>query len=106
MTKLLEEKGDIVGFETADGTVYKADTTILAAGAQAPALLDLKDQLRPTAWTLAYIKMSKEECALYKSLPVLFNIESGFFMEPDEEKGELKIYDEHPGYCNLTTSPS
>jgi sarcosine oxidase / L-pipecolate oxidase len=35
--------------------------------------------------------MSKQECALYKSLPVLFNIESGFFMEPDEEKRELKF---------------
>jgi sarcosine oxidase/L-pipecolate oxidase len=105
VTKLIEEKGDIIGVETADGTVHKADTTILAAGAQAPSLLDLKDQLRPTAWTLAHIKMSKEECALYKNLPVLFNIESGFFMEPDEEKGELKICDEHPGYCNWTTSP-
>ncbi|KAE8444928.1 hypothetical protein EG329_014055 [Mollisiaceae sp. DMI_Dod_QoI] len=104
--KLLLEKGDVVGAVTADGSEYKAETTILAAGANAPQLLDMKDQLRPTAWTLAHIKMSPEECKLYKDLPVLFNIESGFFMEPDEEKHELKICDEHPGYCNWVTSPS
>jgi sarcosine oxidase/L-pipecolate oxidase len=40
VTQLLEEKGDIISAETAGGTVYKADTTILAAGAQAPSLLD------------------------------------------------------------------
>ena len=101
--KLLKEGGDIVGVETSDETKHLAHTTILCAGAQSSKLLDLKDQLRPTAWTLAHIKMSTEECELYKNLPVLFNIESGFFMEPDAEHGELKICDEHPGYCNWVT---
>lgn len=104
--KLVEEKGDIVGAETANGKKNLANTTILAAAAQAPKLLDLKDQLRPTAWTLAHIKLSEEECKLYKKLPVLFNIESGFFMEPDAENHELKICDEHPGYCSLTEDVS
>lgn len=103
---LLVEEGDVVGAETAEGTRHRAETTILAAGATAPSLLDVKDQLRPTAWTLAHIQMTKEECALYKNLPVLFNLESGFFMEPDAEKGELKICDEHPGYCNWSTNTS
>lgn len=104
--KLVIENGDVVGVETADGSKHFAETVILAAGAAAPSLLDMKDQLRPTAWTLAHIKMTAEECALYKNLPVLFNLESGFFMEPDEENGELKICDEHPGYCNWTTTSS
>lgn len=92
---------EILGVETTSGEKYHAETTILAAGATAPQLLDMKDQLRPTAWTLAHIKMSAEECKLYKDLPVLFNIENGFFMEPDEEHGELKICDEHPGYTSF-----
>ncbi|CZR65025.1 related to fructosyl amino acid oxidase [Phialocephala subalpina] len=104
--ELLIENGDVIGAVTNHGKQYRAKTTILAAGANAPQLLDMKDQLRPTAWTLAHIKMSREECKLYKDLPVLFNIESGFFMEPDAEKHELKICDEHPGYCNWTVSPS
>ncbi|KUJ10135.1 fructosyl amine:oxygen oxidoreductase-like protein [Mollisia scopiformis] len=104
VVKLLIEDGDCVGAVTKDGAEWRAETVILAAGASAPQLLDMKDQLRPTAWTLAHIKMSAEECELYKNLPVLFNIESGFFMEPDEEKQELKICDEHPGYCNWVIS--
>jgi len=100
VTKLIEKGGDIVGAETFDGVQHFADTIILANGAEAPSLLDFKDQLRPTAWTLAHIKMSLSERTLFQNLPVLFNIESGFFMEPDAEKGELKICDEHPGYCS------
>ncbi|KAI0835873.1 fructosyl amine:oxygen oxidoreductase [Hypoxylon sp. FL0890] len=99
------EKGDkprrnLEGVKTADGTIHKANTTILANGANADFLLDFKNQLRPTAWTLAHIRMTPSEAKLYKDLPVLFNIEKGFFMEPSDETHELKICDEHPGYIN------
>ena len=97
---LLLEDGDVRGAITADGKEHRADRTILCAGANAAQLLDMKDQLRPTAWTLAHIKMTEEEMKLYRNLPVMFNVERGFFMEPDQDKHELKICDEHPGYCN------
>ncbi|KXT18824.1 hypothetical protein AC579_8209 [Pseudocercospora musae] len=103
VTSLIFENGDVRGAVTEDGTKHYADRTILCAGANAPQLIDMKDQLRPTAWTLAHIKMSEEETKLYKDLPVMFNVERGFFMEPDEDKHELKICDEHPGYCNWST---
>ncbi|KAI0205857.1 fructosyl-amino acid oxidase [Astrocystis sublimbata] len=90
----------LLGAKSADGTIHRAHTTILSNGANADQLLDLKFQLRPTAWTKAHIKMSAEEAMLYKDLPVLFNIEKGFFMEPSAETHELKICDEHPGYIN------
>lgn len=89
---------DVNGARTADGKEHLADRVILCAGANAPQILDMKDQLRPTAWTLAQIQLTAEEVERYKDLPVLFNIERGFFMESDE--GQLKICDEHPGYCN------
>lgn len=92
--------GALRGVRSADGTIYRAHTTILANGANADDLVDLKQQLRPTAWTLAHIKMTPEEAGLYKDLPVLFNFEKGFFMEPSAETHELKICDEHPGYIN------
>jgi sarcosine oxidase/L-pipecolate oxidase len=96
---------EVLGAKTADGEFHRADRTILCAGANAPQLLDMQDQLRPTAWTLAHIKMSAEEARLYKDLPVLFNVERGFFMEPDEDNFELKICDEHPGYCDWIADP-
>ncbi|KAI0393347.1 fructosyl-amino acid oxidase [Xylariaceae sp. FL0594] len=88
------------GVRTADGTTHHAHTTILANGANADSLIDFKYQLRPTAWTLAHIKMTPEEAKLYKDLPVIFNIEKGFFIEPSADTHELKICDEHPGYIN------
>ncbi|ESZ99534.1 DEAD/DEAH box helicase [Sclerotinia borealis F-4128] len=91
-----QEIGDVLGVKTADGKEHQGDRPILAAEAGADALFDFKDQLRPTAWTLGHIKMSADEIKLYKDLPVLFNIEKGFFMEPDEDNHELKICDEHP----------
>ncbi|KAL4805908.1 FAD dependent oxidoreductase [Aspergillus unguis] len=102
---LIYENGDVVGAKTADGITHTADQIILAAGAGSDRLLDFKKQLRPTAWTLAHIKMSPEEAKQYKDLPVLFNIAKGFFMEPDEDNHEMKICDEHPGYCNFIPDP-
>nr|XP_001400033.2 fructosyl amine:oxygen oxidoreductase [Aspergillus niger CBS 513.88] len=99
------EPRDIVGAETADGKQHFASKVILAAGANADQFLDFKKQLRPTAWTLAHIRMSPEEAKAYRNLPVLFNADQGFFIEPDEEKHELKICDEHPGYCNWIVGP-
>lgn len=95
-----ETKRDVLGAETADGTRHFASHTILSLGANAPQVLDFEGQLRPTAWTLAHIKLTVEERKIWKDLPVLFNIERGFFMEPDSVNGEVKICDEHPGYCN------
>lgn len=106
VVSLVYENGDVVGAKTSDGVIHRADQTILAAGAGSDRLLDFKKQLRPTAWTLSHIQMTPEEAKQYKDLPVLFNIAKGFFMEPDEDKHELKICDEHPGYCNFIPDPA
>ncbi|KAI9037279.1 NAD(P)/FAD-dependent oxidoreductase [Aspergillus affinis] len=99
------ENGDVIGAQTRDGAFHRADQTILAAGATSDRLLDFKNQLRPTAWTLCHIRMTAEEAALYHNLPVLFNVAKGFFMEPDVDHHDLKICDEHPGYCNFIPDP-
>jgi glycine/D-amino acid oxidase-like deaminating enzyme len=96
---------DVIGVETADGQTHLASRVILAAGANADQFLDFKNQLRPTAWTLAHIQLSPEEAKAYQNLPVLFNADQGFFMEPDQDKHELKVCDEHPGYCNWIIGP-
>lgn len=95
-----DSKDTIIGAQTADGT-YHADQTILCAGANGDLLFDFEQQLRPTAWTLAHIPLSVGEAAIFKNLPVLYNPERGFFVEPDAEKRELKFCDEHPGYINM-----
>ena len=89
------------GALTEDGIQHQASKTILAAGANSDLLLDFGKQLRPTAWTLAHIPMSSAEAERYKDLPVLYGVDRGFFIEPDLERHEIKICDEHPGYCNF-----
>ncbi|KAL4789801.1 FAD dependent oxidoreductase [Aspergillus venezuelensis] len=103
--ELIYEVGNVVGARTADGKVHRADHTILAAGAGSDQLLDFKKQLRPTAWTLSHIRMTPEEAQKYRNLPVLFNVAKGFFIEPEEHIHELKVCDEHPGYCNFIANP-
>jgi sarcosine oxidase/L-pipecolate oxidase len=90
----------VSGARTADGTLHTAHRTILSTGANSDQLLDFKGQLRPTAWTLAHIPLSVEEANLYKNLPVLYGVDRGFFIEPDAERREMKLCDEHPGYIN------
>lgn len=90
----------VLGACTANGTSHFAKRTILSAGASSDLLLDFQGQLRPTAWTLAHIPLSSEEAMLYKNLPVLYGVDRGFFIEPDAEKHEIKLCDEHPGYIN------
>ncbi|EON68942.1 hypothetical protein W97_08200 [Coniosporium apollinis CBS 100218] len=92
---------EVLGVRTADGAKHLADRTVLAAGANSDLLLDFEKQLRPTAWTLSHVPLTEEEAGLCRELPVLFNAERGFFIEPDAEKRELKVCDEHPGYCNF-----
>lgn len=70
---LIYEHSDIKGAKTLDDREHRAYRTVLCAGANANAIFDVKQQLRPTAWTLAHIKMTPEELKLYKNLPVLFD---------------------------------
>lgn len=101
---LIFENNDVKGAVTADGKIWRADYTFLCAGASAGQFLDFHDQLRPTAWTLAHIPLEPQERAQYKNIPIIFNIEKGFFFEPEGKRGEIKICDEHPGYTNMVPS--
>ncbi|KAF2470457.1 fructosyl-amino acid oxidase [Lindgomyces ingoldianus] len=91
----------VFGARTRDKVEHTASQTILAAGADSDLLLDFKKQLRPTAWTLAHLPLSASEAEKYHNLPVLYGVDRGFFIEPDAENHDIKICDEHPGYCNF-----
>ena len=101
-----EDHSNISGVKTSDGHTHNADVVVLAAGANSDRLLDFEKQLRPTAWTLAHIPLSASEAIVYKDMPVPYNVERGFFIEPSAETHEMKICDEHPGYVHMVTDPS
>lgn len=109
-----------VGVETVDGTRYLGDKVVLAAGAWSPALVDLEDQccskVSPTypllgthiilnpfqAWVYAHLRLTPQEAAPYKDMPVVYHGDIGFFFEPDEHH-VVKVCDEFPGFTRYKT---
>jgi sarcosine oxidase/L-pipecolate oxidase len=94
------DKSAVLGVQMANGAEHTGQQIIVSAGANSDLLLDFKNQLRPTAWTLAHLPLSAEEAEHYRDLPVLYGVDRGFFIEPDVERHEMKLCDEHPGYIN------
>ncbi|KAL1695869.1 FAD dependent oxidoreductase [Schizophyllum commune] len=96
---LLSDDGSTcVGAVAKDGTEYRADRVILAAGAWSPVLVDLEDQCCSKAWVYAHMQLTPEEVEQYKGCPVVYNEDLGFFFEPNEF-GVIKVCDEFPGFC-------
>ncbi|TFK56807.1 DAO-domain-containing protein [Heliocybe sulcata] len=93
-------KSNVLGVRCADGSTYLADRIILATGAWSDLLLDMENQLIAKCWTLAHIKLTDHlEREAVKGIPVILDLEKGFFFEPDEE-GYVKICNEFPGFTN------
>ncbi|EED15927.1 sarcosine oxidase, putative [Talaromyces stipitatus ATCC 10500] len=75
---------------TQDGTVHEADLVILAAGAWMPSLIDLQGQLTAKGHSVAHIQLTPAETKQYSTLPILDNLELGYFFPPQED-GTFKI---------------
>ncbi|KAF2028028.1 FAD dependent oxidoreductase [Setomelanomma holmii] len=93
-------EGVCIGVETVDGSRYYADKVVLAAGAWSSVLVDLEGQCVSKAWVYAHIQLKPAEAAAYKSTPVMYNGDVGFFFEPNEH-GIIKICDEFPGFTRF-----
>jgi len=102
VSKLLIENGIVKGCLTKDGKIYESDKLIISAGASSIKVLDFKDQMLAKCWTFAHIKLTDEEAAKFKDMPVLLNCDLGFFFEPDSNN-EIKICNEFPGYTHYVT---
>ena len=77
------------------------DKIILACGAWVDTLIDMQGQLVAKTWTLAHIQITDEdERRKLKETPVIFDVEKGFFFEPDHDTGMVKICNEvRAGKC-------
>lgn len=97
---LMNNLNDCIGARTVSGRSIEAGTTILCAGANSFKFLDFKNQLLAKCWTLGHIKLTDEEAAEYRNMPVVLNLDGGFVFEPDCNN-ELKFCNEFPGYTNF-----
>ncbi|KAL2406608.1 L-pipecolate oxidase [Exophiala dermatitidis] len=83
--ELIVSNGKCAGVRTRDGTVHTADLVVLAAGAWLPSLIDLKDQLIAKGHSVAHIQLSPEEAKRYQNMPILDNLELGYFFPPAQD---------------------
>ncbi|KAK5041969.1 hypothetical protein LTR13_001774 [Exophiala sideris] len=99
---MLDNQGKAMGIVAEDGKRWMADRVVLCTGAWSDALVDTEGQLEAKCWTLAHIQLSPDECAAFKNIPVVMNLEEGFFFEPSED-GQIKICNEFPGFTHKVT---
>ncbi|KAK2806203.1 hypothetical protein FQN50_005926 [Emmonsiellopsis sp. PD_5] len=82
--------GECTGVVTKDGTRHSADAVILAAGAWVPSLIDVGGQLVSKGHCVAHIQLTPSETEHYSALPILDNLELGYFFPPQKD-GTFKM---------------
>ncbi|KAF2865407.1 sarcosine oxidase [Massariosphaeria phaeospora] len=92
---------------TADGKIHCADLVILALGAHTARLLSVAGaQLTAKAWAVGHVRVSAQEAAHLRGLPVVNCRDVGFFFEPvpaGDEHGQewlIKVCAHGGGYTN------
>ncbi|RFU29723.1 hypothetical protein B7463_g6598, partial [Scytalidium lignicola] len=86
---IFSDSGKCTGIRSNDNTIHEADIVVLATGAWTPSLIDIGDQMVSKGHFLAHIQLSAAECQHYKDMPIMDNLELGYFLPPTE--GVLKI---------------
>lgn len=78
VTQLLyDEHQTCLGVKCADGTTYFAGKILLAAGAAAGSLLDLRGQIVAHGHTVGHIQLTPDEVEKYKNMPIIDHLEGG-----------------------------
>ncbi|MCJ1303993.1 hypothetical protein MMC08_006804 [Hypocenomyce scalaris] len=89
---IFSDVGECSGVRTHDNTVHAADIVILATGAWTPSLTDLGAQVMSKGHCVAHIALSPAERQHYGAMPILDNLELGYFLPPGPgTEGVLKI---------------
>ncbi|KAF2159444.1 hypothetical protein M409DRAFT_30062 [Zasmidium cellare ATCC 36951] len=95
---LFEDAAKCVGAKSANGTSHFADEIILAAGAAAASILDMKGQLAAKGHTVGHIQLRPDEVEKYAAMPIVDHLEGGILFPPQED-GIIKI-----GAVNFVTN--
>ena len=71
------ENKKCTGAVTADGTMYRADIVVLAAGANTATLVDIGQEVEAQCSVICVIRLEPEEVNRYREMPVIMNLEQG-----------------------------
>ena len=90
--------GDVCGAITEQGVEFRADRTVLCAGAYSPHIMELNDEIHAVAWVIAHIKLEPSEVSALKDSPPIWSNNLGFIMPPSDGQPDLKVCDQHAGF--------
>ncbi|KAJ5702404.1 FAD dependent oxidoreductase [Penicillium malachiteum] len=82
---VLDSSQECKGVICADGTCHDADLVIIATGAWTPSLIDLQGQLTAKGHGVAHIQLTPAETKHYATMPIVDNLELGYFFPPQED---------------------
>ncbi|KAI9846608.1 MAG: hypothetical protein M1837_003849 [Sclerophora amabilis] len=98
---IISSSGECTGVITMDGNVHTAEVVVLATGAWTPSLIDLSDQLTAKGHSIAHIQLSPAEQKRYEDMPIMDNLELGYFFPPGPD-GIIKLA--HSNFITNTTT--
>ncbi|KGB78737.1 sarcosine oxidase [Cryptococcus deuterogattii R265] len=106
VTGLIKEGKDIKGVELKSGEKVFGDLVVIAAGAWTPKLFaspSVAARLPPivaTGQSVAILQLTPEEAKKYAKVPVVFNLDDGWYIFPPNPTGLMKMAIHSAGYVN------
>ncbi|KNG45004.1 fad dependent oxidoreductase [Stemphylium lycopersici] len=90
-----------VGVQTRAGRFHAAKLVIVTVGAAAHKIVpELGAEVSAKSWSVAHVRLTDEETAALRGIPVTYARDLGFFFEPDPKTNLLKICPMGGGYIN------
>jgi sarcosine oxidase/L-pipecolate oxidase len=97
--------GSITSVKTAGGATTSGDRFIVATGAWTASLVPAWNSMLAAGQIVGYMKLTPEEVADLRDIPIYFNFSTGFFcFPPHEGTGYLKVACHGFGYTNSNES--
>ena len=97
--------GTIRAARTANGNKVEGDRFVVAAGAWTASLIPAWNSMLAAGQVVGYLRLTPEEVADLKDLPIYFNFSTGFFcFPPHEATGYLKVAVHGFGYTQTGQS--